>query len=174
MSKLAISRRQLLTGGSIALAATAIGAIPPAGAAGSFTAAGASDEVVLTVTGRLSANRGFTLTSFEDLGLSQLTTKTPWDHVPVSFEGVRLDRFREALGITGDLRVTALNDYSAVVPATDAKVKPLLATRRNGVPLSIRDKGPVFLVYPFDSSPELSNEAVYARCVWQITAIEAL
>lgn len=166
MRNSAISRRRLLIAGTFA-----VGAIWSEGAGAASSADG---EVILTVKGRIPAPREFTLSAFEELGLSQLSTRTPWDQDPVAFQGVRLNRFREALGISGNLRVTALNDYSSVIPAEDTEFNPILATRRAGVPLSIRDKGPLFLVYPFDEFPQLSNEAIYARCVWQITRIDVM
>ena len=42
----------------------------------------------------------------------------------------------------------------------------------DGKPLSVRDKGPLFLIYPFDKNPELYNEKYFSRSVWQIKKIE--
>ena len=40
------------------------------------------------------------------------------------------------------------------------------------VRFSVRDKGPLFLVYPFDTNPETYNEKYFSRSVWQIKEIE--
>ncbi|MFC6670829.1 hypothetical protein [Marinobacterium aestuariivivens] len=37
--------------------------------------------------------------------------------------------------------------------------------------MRIRDKGPLFLVYPFDSDPALRTEVIQNRSVWQIKHI---
>jgi hypothetical protein len=38
--------------------------------------------------------------------------------------------------------------------------------------MSVRDKGPLFLVYPFDKDQGLFNEKYFSRSVWQIKDIE--
>jgi len=38
--------------------------------------------------------------------------------------------------------------------------------------MSLRDKGPIFVIYPFDKHPELLNEVVFSRSVWQVTEIK--
>ncbi len=35
-----------------------------------------------------------------------------------------------------------------------------------------RDKGPLFIVYPYDSNPDLKNQKFYSRSVWQVARIE--
>ena len=48
----------------------------------------------------------------------------------------------------------------------------ILATRMDGQLMSVRDKGPLFLIYPFDLDSGLYNEKYFARSVWQIKEIE--
>jgi hypothetical protein len=68
--------------------------------------------------------------------------------------------------------VTALNDYSSDIPFSDiAKYNVILATKQNGQYMSVRDKGPLFIVYPFDSDPELKHQTYYGRSVWQVSRI---
>ena len=38
--------------------------------------------------------------------------------------------------------------------------------------MSVRDKGPLFVIYPFDEAPELNNETYYGRSAWQVKSIE--
>ena len=35
-----------------------------------------------------------------------------------------------------------------------------------------RDKGPLFVIYPFDTRPELRNAVYFSRCAWQLKAID--
>jgi hypothetical protein len=42
----------------------------------------------------------------------------------------------------------------------------------NGAPLSRREKGPYWLVYPYDSDPIFQSETVYTRSIWQLVSIE--
>jgi hypothetical protein len=82
----------------------------------------------------------------------------------------------EAAGAHGaTLKVVALNDYSASIPFADAAdLDTILATRANGKLLSVREKGPLFLIYPFDLDKRLFNEKDFSRSVWQIGTIEVI
>lgn len=164
-----LTRRNMLL--AMAASTQAMAALCP-----SARAQGKAD-VILTVT-RKSAPadlREFSRENFEAIGLGKLVTKTPWNQTPTEFEGVFLSDFYRVIGATGrDIKLTALNDYSIILPASDARYNPLLATRRAGNPLQVRDKGPVFVVYPFDEHPELADETVYARCIWQVCKVEVL
>jgi hypothetical protein len=37
--------------------------------------------------------------------------------------------------------------------------------------MPVRDKGPLFIIYPFDSKPELKSQTFYGRAVWQVAKI---
>ncbi len=38
--------------------------------------------------------------------------------------------------------------------------------------MRIRDKGPSFIVYPYDSLPELNNQIYYSRSAWQVSKMK--
>ncbi len=64
---------------------------------------------------------------------------------------------------------SALNDYESAIPMSDFdRYDVVLAMKRDGELMPIRDKGPLFIVYPFDSDPELRTEQYYSRAVWQV------
>jgi hypothetical protein len=44
----------------------------------------------------------------------------------------------------------------------------LLATKRDGNYMPVRDKGPLFIVYNYDSNGELQHQRFYSRSVWQV------
>ncbi|MFO5972133.1 oxidoreductase, partial [Pseudomonas aeruginosa] len=70
------------------------------------------------------------------------------------------------------LRVLALNDYSAIIPYSDLdSYQPILAYRRNGAYMAIRERGPLFIIYPMARYPELRNQVYYNRTVWQVSSI---
>jgi hypothetical protein len=59
------------------------------------------------------------------------------------------------------------------MPLADAMVDgPLLAFLMNGEPMSVRDKGPVWLVYPYDADAAFRTEQIYAWSIWQLDRIE--
>lgn len=137
-------------------------------------------EVILTVTGAhiSQPNAGdtaqFDIAMLEKLVGRSGTMETPWTKGKITFSGPLLKSILEAAGAEGTkLRVKALNDYAAEIPINDAtEIDTMLATRMNGETMSIRDKGPLFLIYPFDIDSSLYNEKYFSRSVWQIKEIE--
>jgi len=70
------------------------------------------------------------------------------------------------------LRVVALDGYQVSIPAEDlVRYDPLLAYQRDGQYIAIRDRGPLFLVYPFDQYPELQKVLFMNRTIWQASTI---
>ncbi|MEN3794570.1 oxidoreductase [Fulvimarina sp. MAC3] len=102
-------------------------------------------------------------------------TTTPWTEGPTRFEGVPLSVLIDRFGIQGEtIEATALNDYSVTLPATDENgFDPLVAYKVNGEYISVRDKGPFWIVYPFDSDDRLASEAYYSRSIWQLNRLSA-
>jgi hypothetical protein len=48
----------------------------------------------------------------------------------------------------------------------------LLARLLDDQPMTVRDKGPLFAIYPFDARPELRSAVYYSRSAWQLRTIE--
>ncbi len=132
-------------------------------------------KVILSISGRISVTNTASAARFdremlEDLGLAKFTTMTPWYNEPVTFEGVRLDRLMRVVGASGEqLRARALDDYTTEIPIADfERYRTILAMKRNGDYMPVTDKGPLFIVYPFDSHPDLKHQRFYARSAWQV------
>lgn len=130
----------------------------------------------LTVIGASqdAAEREINLSELEALPQTRFRTSTIWTEGENEFEGVLLRDFLAAMGgEPQDVILTALNDYTVEVPVSDAvKGGPIIAYRINGEPISVRDKGPFWLVYPYDNRPEYRSETIYSRSIWQIAQIE--
>ena len=47
----------------------------------------------------------------------------------------------------------------------------VLALKMNGEPIPVRTKGPLFIVYPFDTKPELKSNKYFERSAWQLKSI---
>jgi hypothetical protein len=138
-----------------------------------------SERPILTIGGRITnTNKGnaaqFDRPMLEGLGMSGFETTTPWYSGPVRFDGVRMDRLLEAVGASGDrVLAYALNDYTTELPVSDfAAYGVLLAFKRDGEYMPVRDKGPLFIVYPFDSRPELKHQRFYSRSAWQVARLD--
>jgi hypothetical protein len=136
--------------------------------------------VVLVVSGHVANTNSDTGAAFDLAMLEALAGRsgkmeTPWTDGLTEFSGPLLRSVMEAAGATGTtLTVKALNDYEADVPFEDSKIDTILATRMNGERMSVRDKGPLFLVYPFDLDASLYNEKHFSRSVWQIKEIRVV
>lgn len=100
-------------------------------------------------------------------------TRTPWDTLPVQFGGPLLRDVLKASGVQGQvIQATALNDYTATIPVADAyQFDVVLAIHINGKPIPVRSKGPFFIIYPFDSTPELQSTTYYERSIWQLKTL---
>ncbi len=158
-----------------ALAALVVLAIPAARAGELPQPVG---KPILTIQGKIAiANHDgaaqFDLAMLEHLGMVTIETKTPWFDGPVKFEGVPLARLMSTVEASGKTIVAvALNDYSSEIPIEDVtKYNVILALKRNGEYMPVRDKGPLFVIYPYDSDPELKSQTFYGRSVWQIAKL---
>lgn len=136
------------------------------------------EKAILTISGKIRVtNNGdtaqFDRPMLEALGMETVETTTPWHNGTVKFEGVSLGKLMKHVGASGERAVVvALNDYSSEIPVEDfSKYKVILALKRNGEYMPVRDKGPLFVIYPFDSDPELKSQTFYGRSVWQVAKI---
>jgi len=118
-------------------------------------------------------DRLFDLQALQDIGTESFVTTTIWTDGPHEFTGVPLYALMQHLGITDqEIRAYALNDYSVLIPASDARPGgPILAFSQDGAPIPRRLKGPLWIVYPYDSSPEFRSEKIYARSIWQLNRL---
>jgi hypothetical protein len=109
----------------------------------------------------------------EKLGMTTLTTTTPWFSGPVEFEGVLLKQIMALVGAQGtEVVAIALNDYRTTIPLKDFDdFDVILALKRDKQYMPVSDKGPLFVVYPYDSVPELHAQKYYARSIWQLTRL---
>jgi hypothetical protein len=136
------------------------------------------DAVVLTVSGQLSqVNQGTTavlsISMLNQLPQRTVFTKSPWYPAGAEFSGPLLRDVLKAVGAKGKtITAYALNDYKTEIPLDDAiKYDVVLAHLMNGKPMAVRDKGPLFVVYPFDAVPELQTQVYYNRSAWQVTKL---
>jgi hypothetical protein len=156
-----------------------IAAMPALACAGLRPAQATPGRALLTVGGSIRRPNGETLTAFdlarlEGLPQHHIQTATPWHAGTPKFSGPLMREILKAAGAQGTtLRMTALNDYRVELPVDDAeRFDVIVAHRIDGRAMSVRDKGPLFVMYPFDKHPELRNTVYFSRCIWQLHRIE--
>lgn len=136
-------------------------------------------DIVLTVTGAIVVTNKdgaavFDMDMLKALPATTFKTSTIWTDGVNEYTGVALDDFLAAVGAKGDtVHAIALNDYAVDIPASDAvKGGPIIAYEMDGEVMSVRDKGPLWIIYPFDSSTDYRKETIYARAIWQLDRLK--
>lgn len=131
--------------------------------------------VVLTVSGNISntnvtGEARFVLAMLESLPSATIRTTTLWTEGVQQFDGVLVREILRVVGASGETVLAfALNDYVVSFPVTEFTRYPVLAAfKMNGEYLRIRDKGPIWVVYPRDQHPELQNATSDHKWIWQL------
>ena len=133
---------------------------------------------ILEVNGSITSSNAdgkaiFDLEMLDALPQRVTRATTPWYTGEHEFSGVIISDLLDYLGASGEnVTFTALNDYASEIPMAELKGMPvILATRVDGEELSVRDKGPLFVIYPFDLDSTLYNEVIFGRSVWQVASV---
>lgn len=136
-------------------------------------------RVVLTIYGRIGIRNAGETAQFDMDMLAAMpqhsfSTRTPWYPTARKFTGPLLRDVLAAAGAQGrTLRAIALNDYKVELPVEDASRYPVVLARLlDDKPMPVRDKGPLFIIYPFDADETLRSERYYSRSAWQLKVIE--
>lgn len=147
-----------------------------------FAGTGAVAETILVVAG--GGNDGEarqTEWALDDLdALEQVTIETRNNYVDTltSFTGPRMQTVLEGLEYDEGsmIKATALNDYFVSIPASDFLLGDvILATRRDGELMSLRDKGPIWIIYQTEQYSEETTPSaamIHNRLIWQLRRLE--
>jgi hypothetical protein len=146
---------------------------------GALALAVPGEAVVLSVTGRVGTpNAGgradFDMAMLAALPQTSYTVETPWFTDPSKFTGPLLRDVLAAAGAKGQtVRALALNDYRVDIPWDDIeRYDVVLARLLDDRPMAVRDKGPLFVIYPFHTRRELRTAVYFSRCAWQLRGLE--
>lgn len=135
-------------------------------------------DVILTVSGAIeNTNVGetaqFDLEMLKAIETVSVETSTIWTEGKQTFAGVSLKALMEAVGAKADaLSATAINDYAISIPREDwIEGGAVVAYEQNGAVMSVRDKGPLWVIYPYDDVSAYQSEVIYSRSIWQLDRI---
>ena len=136
-------------------------------------------KVILEITGAIAKTNSEQKAQFdhemlEAIGFSKLSTSTPWtEGVPV-FSGVEMSKLLDYVGAAGDtVLAVALNDYKVEIPISQFRDYPIvLASTMDGKRMSVRDKGPLWIIYPRDHYEELMGKEYHGYWIWQLKALQ--
>lgn len=138
-------------------------------------------DVLLTVSGDIDVTNvddslQLDRAALKAIGGTAFETTTIWTDGVSRFEGVSLKAFADMVGAdAGTFLATAINDYTVEIPVSDAvDGGPIIAYLKDGDEMSVRDKGPLWIVYPYDSSAAYRSEVIFSRSIWQLDRIKVV
>lgn len=131
-------------------------------------------DPVLTVSYQ-GKSHAFSMAALQAMPSETVATETPWTDGMRSYRGVPLAHLLKTVQAKNvqSMKVTALNDYHAVVdyPAIQ-KYPVILAYEADGKVMRVRDKGPLWLLYPLSDYEALRVPKRHSEMVWQVRTIE--
>jgi hypothetical protein len=136
-----------------------------------------AEQAVYTVTGNINGGAPLTfgLDDIANIGETEIKTSIfVMGDAQHTVKGVLMrDLMRHVGGKGQNAKIAALDGYTMDVPVEDfLKYDVVLATEIDGKKLTVRDKGPAWLIYPASANPELKDTIYESRSVWQIKTIE--
>ncbi|MCT7655111.1 molybdopterin-binding protein [Oceanimonas sp. NS1] len=142
----------------------------------------AEEAIVLTISGNIELEgrsherMDYTLSQLQALPQGEITTAHPWSNTPHTYRGLDLRALLDTLFAHAEVKalyLESLNGFSVVVDwQAVAPYQPLLAWRDNGRLMSRRDKGPLWLMLPYDRVPELQQAKFLHYMAWQLRHIK--
>ena len=130
-------------------------------------------DVLLTVESSGSQTITYSREDLAALPRITFSTSTIWTEGVKEFSGVPMKALLEASGITsGTVRAVAINDYMVEIPVEALEDDaPIIVDMIDGKEFSRREKGPLWILYPFDQSVSYRTEENFGRSVWQLVRL---
>jgi hypothetical protein len=154
-------------------APTVVGAVEPL--------APPSGDTILTVAGAVGVTNAdgaarFDMEMLRALPAVEFSTATIWTDGARRYVGTPLKALLDRVGAHGStVRATALNAYAITIPLDEiTDDAPIIAYLEDGAPMSVRNRGPLWILYPFDDDPRWRTEVVYSRSIWQLERLDVL
>lgn len=138
--------------------------------------AGADSHPLLTLRAGTEEPLTMGLQALDTLPQHSFQTTTQWTEGTINFSGPAL---KDVLGVVQAgsstdevIHLIAANQYEVILDLdlVEADV-PIIATRLNGKTFGIRDKGPLWVVFPYDLDTAYQSEGVYSASIWHLIEI---
>lgn len=141
-------------------------------------------DVLLTIDGNITLSNAvvsekpvaqFDLDLLKSLGVTSFATKSFWTEESHTYSGVRLNTLLKAVGVdhkNTTIRATAANGYWYDLQDLELDEYPIIvAYERDSKLLTLRERGPLWIFFPWDLYPELESEKNKASSVWQLITL---
>lgn len=140
-------------------------------------------KVVLTLSGVIELHgqgdqqgneARFDLAMLQSMKQYDIVTVTPWTDGLHRYRGVRLSELLARVGAKGDWAIAyGLDDFHARVDLSLARQHgAIIALFADGHALTVRSKGPLWLIFPLSDQPLLDTPAVANQMVWQLHRLQ--
>lgn len=140
-----------------------------------------TEPVILTIYGDIQlhdqryARIDFTLSEMKALSQADITTAHPWSAQAQHYSGIDLSillEFLFAQKAIKTLSLEGLNGFSMALEWSSIQdFSPIIAWQENSQLMSRRDKGPLWLMLPFDSVSKVKQADFLHYMVWQLRTI---
>ncbi|MEM9440668.1 MAG: molybdopterin-dependent oxidoreductase [Pseudomonadota bacterium] len=135
--------------------------------------------VLLTISGHIGETNvddraEFDRDMLQSIGVVEFETRTPWTEGDVRFTGISVAALLERVSPSGaSVRAVAANDYVANIPIAILRDGgAILAMQMDGEPLTLRNKGPLWIIFPWSDKPELDRIEIHNYAVWQLLSMQ--
>jgi hypothetical protein len=139
----------------------------------------AEDAVKLGVTTSATTAVELTIDELRAIGDTSFATATPWTKGTQKFEGVTGAQIVAAMEAKGQkldgkgVLAVANNDYSIVIPfEVFNQPTTLVAFAQNGAGMSVRDKGPFWIVFPYDQDDKFLASSYQSYSIWGLERLD--
>ena len=139
----------------------------------------ADEAVRLRITTPAADAAELTIDELRAMGETKFATSTPWTDGKQEFMGVTGAQIVAALEAKGakldakSVLAVANNDYSIVIPfEVFAQPTTLIAFSQNGAAMPVRDKGPFWIVFPYDTDGEFVSSSYQSYSIWGLQRLD--
>lgn len=134
-----------------------------------------NQQAILTITTKGNSTK-LTLADIERLPMKQTTLQTNWG-MSGTFQGVLLSDLMATYHLDKDAKrivFSTTDSYVAGLSKGEINGSPaFLATRLNGLPIPMNNKGPLILLWPAKAEAVLQGKALASSWVWSVSSISA-
>ena len=136
----------------------------------------ADDPPILSVQSGTASSVVLSLKDLDLLPQHSFRTTTQWTEGKLAFSGPAL---KDILGLVDagtdtseKIHLIAANQYEVLLdPSLLEEDVPIVATRIDGKTFGLRDKGPLWVVFPYDLDTDYQREGIYSASIWQLIEI---
>ncbi|NOX40401.1 MAG: hypothetical protein GXP05_07770 [Alphaproteobacteria bacterium] len=133
-------------------------------------------QTALTIRSKaLGKELALTLTQLRDMSQETVVTGNEFVDGKRVFRGPLMRDVMQCFSsvLPKTVILTAANDFQSEAPVEEFfKYNVILALSVDGVALSMRDKGPLWMIYPMSDFPELRDPIYNSRLIWQLISID--